>query len=120
MNACVVRSFPKKRTVGLMSAEELWEHLEGCGETVPYDVAELSKLTEEHQKTLLAFSHYMTPHIRERLLMRLASCPCFYAPLFYELADRASRDKCVEAAALAVKSRCADAAYMLKNISREG
>lgn len=116
MNACVVRSFPKQRTVRLMSPEELWEHLEECGQAVPREVAEQAPLTAEHQKTLLAFSHYMNPNTRERLLMRLACCPCFYAPLFYELADRAAGDKREEAAALAAKSRCTDAAYMLNNI----
>lgn len=117
MNTCRVQSLPKRVSLRLMSPDELWEYLEDQGQSLPREVAELAPLTPEHQKTLLAFSHYMTPNMRERLLMRLAGCPFFYAPLLYELADRAGRDKRAEAAALAAKSRRADAAYMLENIS---
>ncbi len=117
MNVCLVREFPRVKSLGLMSESELWDYLENCGEALPREVAELAPLSPSHQKVLLAFSHYMTPVMRDRLLLRLSAHPDFYAPLFYELADRAGGDSRRRAAETARENRCADAYYMLESIS---
>lgn len=103
---------PRPIKLAPATAGELEELIFKYRERLTPAMTALAPMTRENQQVILDNCHYLSVRYREALLLRLASERLFYAPLFYELADRAGRDALLRAEAIAKKAGNMGAAAM--------